>query len=115
MECLVPREPRLPYRDFERRIVDSVRQHFTTHLGRPEILNRIGENNIVVFEYISDEVSDQLVDKFLGNVTRNVAEQTEVRLVVSDDVLTVLKTNARRGLDFGGRGVSTEEVKPDFP
>ena len=107
MECLVPREPRLPYRDFERRIVDSVRQHFTTHLGRPEILNRIGENNIVVFEYISDEVSDQLVDKFLGNVTRNVAEQTGVRLVVSDDVLTVLKTNARRGLDFGGRGVST--------
>ncbi|MDO4716431.1 MAG: AAA family ATPase [Propionibacteriaceae bacterium] len=107
MECLVPREPRLEYREFERRIVDSVRQHFTTQLGRPEILNRIGENNIVVFEYISDEVSDLLVDKFIGNVVDNVAHQTGVRLEVSDTVRQVLKGHARRGLDFGGRGVST--------
>lgn len=104
--CLVPREPRLDYREFEQRIVASVRQHFTTQLGRPEILNRIGENNIVVFEYISDEVSDLLVDKFVDNVVRNVA-QTGVRLEVADEVLDVLKRQARGGLEFGGRGVST--------
>lgn len=107
MECLVPREPRMEYREFERRIVDSVRQHFTTQLGRPEILNRIGENNVVVFEYIADEVSDLLVDKFIDNVVGNVQKQIRVELEVADAVRQVLKDHARRGLDFGGRGVST--------
>lgn len=107
MECLVPREPRMAHREFERRIIDSVRQHFTTQLGRPEILNRIGENNIVVFEYITDEVSDLLVDKFIGNVVTNVEQQTGVVLRVFEQVRQVLRDHARRGLDFGGRGVST--------
>ena len=106
-ECVIQRAEELDYDEFERRILESVRQHFTSKLGRPEILNRIGENNIVVFEFISDEVGDRLVDKFLANVVHNVATQAGIGLEITTQVRDTLKQHARDGLDFGGRGVST--------
>ncbi|OBA31141.1 MULTISPECIES: AAA family ATPase [Gordonia] len=93
------------YREVESTIRQSVAEHFTLELGRPEILNRIGEN-IVVFDFVSESVSNDLVDLFVANIAKRVRERTGAHLRIGDDALRTLKSGATRNLDFGGRGVA---------
>ncbi len=42
-------------KELERFFKQKVKLHFQKELGRPELLNRISEDNIIVFNYIKDE------------------------------------------------------------
>ncbi|WP_431240984.1 AAA family ATPase (plasmid) [Mycolicibacterium aichiense] len=96
--------PGAPYEDVEREIRSAVEQHFKEDIGRPEILNRIGDN-IVVFDFISPEVATQLVPLFVGNVVDRVHDTLGVKVTVGDDAITTLVEGALTHLEFGGRGV----------
>ncbi|GAC50398.1 AAA family ATPase [Gordonia aichiensis] len=93
------------YREVETTIRAAVAEHFTRDLGRPEILNRIGEN-VVVFDFVSEDVGNELVDVFVTNIGNRVRETTGARLVISDEAIQTLKSGATQNLDFGGRGVA---------
>lgn len=93
------------YREVESTIREAVAEHFTRELGRPELLNRIGEN-IVVFDFVSESVGDDLVDLFVANIANRVRETTGAHLTVTDDALQTLRHGATQNLDFGGRGVA---------
>ncbi len=93
------------YREVETTIRAAVAEHFTRDLGRPEILNRIGEN-VVVFDFVSEDVGNELVDVFVNNIGNRVRETTGARLVISDEAIQTLKSGATQNLDFGGRGVA---------
>ncbi|WP_240199000.1 MULTISPECIES: AAA family ATPase [Gordonia] len=93
------------YREVESTIREAVAEHFTRELGRPELLNRIGEN-IVVFDFVSETVGDDLVDLFVTNIGNRVRETTGARLTVAEDALQTLRQGATLNLDFGGRGVA---------
>lgn len=41
-------EPPVDYAVLERKVVEAVKDHVTFEIGRPELMNRIG-NNIAVF------------------------------------------------------------------
>ncbi|WP_019931275.1 AAA family ATPase [Nocardia sp. BMG111209] len=84
----------------------AVADHFTRVIGRPELLNRMGDN-IVVFDFISEETVRALVPKFVCNVVQRVRDATGIVVSVAPRVLDQLVEGALTRLEFGGRGVST--------
>ncbi|MCV6973473.1 AAA family ATPase [Mycobacterium bourgelatii] len=97
-------DPGAPYEEVERKIRTAVQEHFKTEIGRPEILNRIGDN-IVVFDFICADVAEQLVPMFTGNVIDRIRDDLGIDVTVSDDVRRTLVDEALVQLEFGGRGV----------
>lgn len=95
-----------PYEKVEVSIRNGVEEHFTSVIGRPELLNRLGDN-IVVFNFISDETADLLVPLFMENVKGRVLASTGFRINFADAVVDRLQSHARNRLDYGGRGVSS--------
>lgn len=93
------------YSTVESTIRTKVSEHFTTTLGRPELLNRIGDN-IVVFDFISDEVGARLVDKAVQNIVRRVRDVTGTALHIAPEATATLRAEACANLDFGGRGIN---------
>lgn len=95
-----------PYAEVESRVSASVKDHFTYVLGRPEILNRIGDN-VVVFDFIHADVGARIALKGMENVARSFQETQGARLTWTDDVARAVQDAACQNLDFGGRGVGT--------
>ncbi|MDE6925949.1 MAG: hypothetical protein K2P59_11930 [Acetatifactor sp.] len=73
-------------------------------LGRPEILNRIGEN-IVVFDYIRPDVAKQILDSQVNKIIRNLSAEKHIELTRSHRAMEVLAEQALGNLQNGGRGV----------
>ncbi|MBQ5755379.1 MAG: ATP-dependent Clp protease ATP-binding subunit, partial [Oscillospiraceae bacterium] len=97
-------EDHLPYEELSRRINEGVKDHFVKTMGRPEIYNRLG-NNILVFDYIREDVVDQILEKQLGNVAESLAKNQSLTLLVEPGARAVLREHALRNLGNGGRGV----------
>src|SRR5690606_18721261 len=62
------------YETVERNVREAISNHFRYTLGRPEILNRIGEN-IVVFNFIVPDVGVMILEAMLRNVARRVGAE----------------------------------------
>jgi MoxR-like ATPase len=97
-------QPEMPYAQVRETILQAIRDHFNLTLGRPEILNRFGEN-FVVFDFIRPPVDEQIVDRLLVQLINAVAEQQKIQLRLSKPVRDTLVTLARANLQHGGRGI----------
>ncbi|MBT2522538.1 hypothetical protein [Arthrobacter sp. ISL-28] len=95
-----------PFEITQERVHQAISHQFNDELQRPEILNRIG-NNIIVFDFISEPVARQLVEKYLHAVVRRVRSRFGLRLAIAPAVADVVTESALGNLDFGGRGVSS--------
>jgi len=84
----------------------EVRSFFTDKIGRPELLNRIGDN-IVVFDFISREVGAQILAQMVQNVLRRVEHERGMRLTVGPSTMASLESECLSDavLDMGGRGI----------
>lgn len=82
-----------------------VNAHFTT-IGRPEVLNRLGDN-IIVFTYLSGDQVRTLMDRQVQVALAAVRERTDVTVTVEDDAAQLLREMAadRENRAFGGRRV----------
>ena len=76
-------------------------------LGRPEILNRIGEN-IVVFDYIRRDAGEHILRAQVDKIIRRLEEQKRIRLTVTDEAYDELREAALRDLSNGGRGIGNQ-------
>lgn len=94
------------YDEVERKVRKSIKEHFTLRLGRPEILNRIGDN-VVVFDFIDPEIGAALAAKSMADLATNVRESQGFSLTWKDSVLAQIQEAACQNLEFGGRGVTT--------
>src|SRR5690606_32674361 len=92
------------YETVERDVREAISNHFRYTLGRPEILNRIGEN-IVVFNFIVPEIGVQILDAMLRNVARRVEEEHGLKLELSDVARAKLVDGCLADLSLGGRGI----------
>ncbi len=92
------------YHDVEEKIKTGIADHFKYVLNRPEILNRFGDN-IVVFNFISPQVAEQILDGMLNNVIRRVAAEQKMTIALAEDVGTKLKNLCTQDLSNGGRGI----------
>ena len=82
----------------------AISDYFKLELGRPEILNRIGEN-IVVFDYIGKEAAGEILHTRLAKIEETLRTENgiEVSLSKVEDKLLAL---AMKNLENGGRGIN---------
>ena len=96
--------PREDYGTVEKKVRSAVETYFKSELGRPEILNRIGEN-IVVFDFIREEAAGKILDHQLQNIVRKLHDENHVELVIERQVRDLLLEKTLGNPENGGRGV----------
>lgn len=98
--------PQDEYPAIEKAVQEAIREYFVSELGRPELLNRIG-NNLVVFDFIRSESVPAILRKQVGNILAGLQETRGVELVLdeSDAAWQVLVELSNGNLAFGGRGI----------
>ncbi len=95
------------YDKVERNVREAISNHFRYTLGRPEILNRIGEN-IVVFNFIVPDVAVMILDAMLRNIARRVEEEHGMMLELSQVARGKLVDACLADLSLGGRGIGNQ-------
>lgn len=97
-------KPGEPYEVVESQVRLAIEDHFKYRLGRPELLNRIGDN-IVVFNFIGPAVAREILDGMLRNIARKVYDEHKIRLELSPRAKDQLVHWCTRDLSHGGRGI----------
>lgn len=97
-------QPGDDYSRVEQRIRTAIGDYFKVQLSRPEILNRIGDN-VVVFNFITPPVAEQIFSGMVANVLRRVRETHGLILDITPGVLDTLRTWCLLDLSNGGRGI----------
>lgn len=96
--------PDMSYEQIEKQVLASIKNFFSFQIGRPELLNRIG-NNFVVFNFIQEESVDPILNIQLGKIQKNLKEEKGVAVSYSDEYLLQLHEKASANLINGGRGI----------
>ena len=94
----------MPSEKVQSRIITAIHNHFKLELGRPEILNRIGEN-IVVFDYIDEKAAKDILHDRLVQMRQTLIEENGIEIdfsVVESEVYRLVLGN----LENGGRGIN---------
>jgi len=94
----------MPYQEMSVRVREAIEDYFKLQLGRPEILNRIGEN-IVVFDYIRPEVAKLILNSQINKIIKNMSVEKHIVLTVSNSAMEVLTEETQNNLQNGGRGI----------
>ena len=94
----------MTYEEVQNSVRKGIEDYFKLELGRPEILNRIGEN-IVVFDFIRPEVAKLILDAQVNKIIKNLLTEKGIELKLSDKALEILLAKAVDNLVNGGRGI----------
>lgn len=94
----------MSYQEMSIKVREAIEDYFKLQLGRPEILNRIGEN-IVVFDYIRTDVAKLILDSQVKKIINNLSSEKHITLNIADNAMTILTENALNNLQNGGRGI----------
>ena len=88
------------------KILAGVKHYFNEEIGRPELLNRIG-NNILVFDFIRENSVLPILKKQIRNIAANLLSEKNIRLTVGEGALEDLRQMAVADLPKaqGGRGI----------
>jgi len=97
-------QPGEDYDVVEKKVREAVQDHFTTQLGRPELLNRLGDN-IVVFNFINADVAGRICELQLGNIVDAVERELEISLEFTEGTRRKLIGQCTEDLANGGRGI----------
>ena len=89
------------YEDMENKVINGIKAHF-----KPEVVNRIG-NNIVVFDFIRDEVSQLIVKSQIKKINENIEKIKKIKIVISPEILDYYYklVKEKNVLEMGGRGI----------
>lgn len=95
----------LPAKEVKKRFVEEVQRHFVETLGRPELLNRIGDN-IVAFNFIDDPaVFTQIARAKFKVIEDFVKERYRAALVFENEEAAFMAIGKAAGIRNGGRGL----------
>ncbi len=94
----------MSYEEVSKKIKDAIADYFKLELGRPEILNRIGEN-IVVFDYIRTDTAKLILDAQINKIIRTLKSEKKIDLKIEADAKSVISKAALGNLNNGGRGI----------
>ncbi len=95
----------MEYEELEAQVKAAIGDHFTTEIGRPELLNRFGDN-IVVFDFISQDVAARSSTCSSATSLGRASESWSISLVLEPRP----RRAARRctgDLANGGRGIGS--------
>jgi ATP-dependent Clp protease ATP-binding subunit ClpA len=102
--------PDMPYSKIREKLIDAIQDHFKYRLGRPEILNRIGEN-IVVFDFLRPEHARGVLNKMLRNLRLKLEDEHKIQLSIDPYVENKLYEEVCKDLSMGGRGIGNKLEK----
>lgn len=92
-------------KEVKKQFIEKVQQHFIEKLGRPELLNRIGDN-IVTFNFIDDpEVFVKIAKVKFKTVEDFVKERYKATLIFKDEEAAFMAIGKKAGKQNGGRGL----------
>ncbi|HRR36653.1 MAG TPA: AAA family ATPase, partial [Clostridia bacterium] len=96
----------LPYEEVRKKVVDSIKK---SKAMKPEIINRIGEHNIIVFDFISKEAAEKIIKKQIKQVNEDCKKQKGISMHVLDECYELLNKKSRSDdvMIYGGRGIGT--------
>lgn len=92
------------YRQVSEKVKEGISRYFKLQLGRPEILNRIGEN-IVIFDFIRKDAAVEIMESQINKICRTLRQENHVVLHIPDPVKEALLNRICGNLENGGRGV----------
>lgn len=84
-------------------LTEGVKSYFNDN-GRPELLNRLGTDNIVVFQFINVKDAMSICDYKLKKICKSIKAEKNID-IVTDDVIEMLHEKAVLERAHGGRGV----------
>lgn len=94
------------YETVHDKIIEGVQHYFNDELGRPEILNRIG-NNILVFDFIRKQHLLPIIEKQIRGISKNIWNDKHIKLIVTQeaecDLVKLAEADLPKGQ--GGRGI----------
>jgi ATP-dependent Clp protease ATP-binding subunit ClpB len=96
------------YAEMSDKIAAAIRRYFVLDLGRPELLNRIGDN-IVVFDYIDAATGELILELMVRNVIGRVRQEHQIDLRIGDKAMQRIKAVclSAEALQLGGRGIGS--------
>lgn len=94
----------MPYSEIEEKVLTSIKNFFSFRIGRPELLNRIG-NNFVVFDFIRENVVDEILQGQVNKIKNNLFNEKGITLELSSEYYSQLHSKASSNLVNGGRGI----------
>ncbi len=101
----------LSYDDIEKHFLDSITKYFKDKLNRPEILNRIGEKNIVAFNFIKDiNIVQDIIFSKISRLKTNILNEKNIDLQYDHEFISNISQILYKKFktEYGGRGILTE-------
>lgn len=95
---------KMEFNEVQIKVRQAIENYFKLELGRPEILNRIGEN-IVVFDFIRPEVAETILDAQIKKIVSNLSSEKRIKLTVSTEARATLLEKSLGNLSNGARGI----------
>lgn len=95
-----------PPREIEAAILQGVAEFFNDRLGRPELLNRLGDN-IVPFGFIDRKAAAQILDILWCNVNLRVRGRHGIDLSLSASARDSILDRAFEHREHGGRAIGS--------
>ncbi|KLO23488.1 AAA family ATPase [Marinitoga sp. 1155] len=102
--------PESSYEKIKKEVEDKIKEFFI-EIGRPEILNRIGEN-VIVFDFIREEHGKRILEeKMLKNLKEKLKKTYGISFEISNKALKKLYKYCLEDLTMGGRGIGNKLEK----
>jgi hypothetical protein len=105
------REPNVlasePFEAVRQKVRAEVDRHFKLELGRPEILNRIGEN-VIVFDFIREGVAEEIFASMFRGLVDGVRTTQQFDVDVAETAVSALRSLCLSDLSNGGRGIRNQ-------
>jgi len=93
------------YAEVRAKILDGVGSYFKHILGRPELLNRIGQN-VIVFDFVREKTLRSILErKVLPSIASQVRETHGIEVVFQPPVADKLMELGGDDVSSGGRGM----------
>lgn len=95
----------IEYSAIRTKVLAGVESYFKHNLGRPELLNRIGQN-VVVFDFVRLETLRKIVEKkVLPSIAAQIEDRWRIRVVFEPAVVEGLLALGGNDVGSGGRGI----------
>ncbi|MFN0156344.1 MAG: AAA family ATPase [Gaiella sp.] len=104
-------DPKTPREELEDRVKNGIANFFRDKLNRPELLNRIGLGNVVVFQFIATEIAEGIFDLAVKRIQDRVLNEHGATLTLGAEARASLLGHATSDLSMGGRDVGSRLVE----
>src|SRR5262249_33969152 len=92
------------YDEMQTKVRAQIERHFKLDIRAPDLLNRIGEN-IIVLDFIRPALAEQIFETILTRTISDIRRDQRIDVRIGPAALKALKAHCLRDLSNGGRGI----------